>query len=63
MTTKQAFKRVIKKLSAVRATLRNDEREALDNIIIEEVVAHKLTNKAAGKAAGKAVNKAVAKAT
>ena len=63
MATKQAFKRVIKKLSAVRATLRNDEREALDNIIVEEVVAHQMNlGKVSGKAAAKTSAKASAKA-
>ena len=67
MKTNPAFKRVIKKLSAVRATLRTDERQALDEILVDEVAAHKLnmgkaTAKATGKAAGKASGKAQVKA-
>ena len=55
----QAAKRLFKKLSALRATLPNDERAILDNfIIVEEVAAHKMTGKAAGKAVGKANSKA-----
>ena len=58
MKSNQAFNRVIKKLSAVRATLPNDEREALDDIIVDEVVAHKLElGKVSGKASGKAAGK------
>ena len=49
MKTDKAFKRVIKKLSAVRATLPNDEREVLDEIVTtapeeQEVEGHRLTN-------------------
>jgi len=58
-TQDQAFKRLLKKLSAMRATLRNDEREILDAIVTGEVEAHKLSvDKAADKAAGKAAGKA-----
>ena len=47
MKTDKAFKRVIKKLSAVRATLPNDEREVLDEIVTtvpeeEEVEGHRM---------------------
>src|SRR5688500_7926331 len=75
-TEKQASKRLFKKLSALRATLSNEERAILDNlIVVEEVTAHKMTGKAVGKATnkatevaahkmtGKAVGKAVGKAT
>ena len=69
----QASARLFKKLSALRATLPNDERAILDSLIIvddiqvnnraagraNEVTAHKLT----GKAVGKATNKTTAKAT
>ena len=34
-------KKVLKKLSAVRAVLRKDEREVLDAIVLGEVQAHK----------------------
>jgi len=58
-TEKQASKRLFKKLSALRATLSNEERAILDNlIVVEEVTAHKMTGKAVGKAVGKANNKA-----
>ena len=39
----QSFKRLLKKLSAMRATLQNDEREILDAIVTGEVTAHKLS--------------------
>jgi len=59
-TRQQASARLFKKLSALRATLSNEERDILDNlIVVEEVSAHKMTTKAVGKAA----NKAAAKAT
>ena len=51
MKKNQAFKRVIKKLSAVRATLGNDERQALDNIIVDEVAAHTMKITKAAKSA------------
>ena len=57
-TQKQASKRLFKKLSALRATLSNEERKILDDLIVNEVAAHKMTGKAVGKAAGKATNKA-----
>ena len=63
-TEKQASKRLFKKLSALRATLSNEERAILDNlIVVEEVTAHKMTGKAVGKAVGKATNKATSKTT
>ena len=40
----QASKRLLKKLSALRATLSNDERHVLDSLV--EVEAHKLNTKA-----------------
>src|SRR5688500_18092006 len=56
-TQKQVSIRVFKKLSALRATLSNEERDILDNLIgVEEVAAHKI-------AVGKAVQKNVAKNT
>jgi hypothetical protein len=57
-TRSQASKRLFKKLSALRATLSNEERQILDNIVVTEVAAHKMTSKAVGKAVGKATNKA-----
>lgn len=42
----QSFKRLLKKLSALRATLKNDERKLLDQLVIgsaDEVEAHSLT--------------------
>ena len=41
-TQKQASKRLFKKLSALRATLSNEERKILDNIIVDEAVAHRI---------------------
>ena len=41
-TEKQASKRLFKKLSALRATLSNEERKILDNIIVDEAVAHRI---------------------
>ncbi len=46
MTDKErtAFKRLVKKLSAMRATLSKDERNLLDKLILgEEVAAHQMT--------------------
>ena len=47
----QALKRLVKKLSALRATLRSDERALLDQLILgsaaAEVEAHSLTSAAA----------------
>ena len=63
MKTNQAFKRVVKKLSAVRATLRSDERKALDNIIVDEVAAHKMNlAKTSAKATAKASRQTEVKA-
>src|SRR5262245_5412749 len=59
-TQKQASTRLVKKLSALRATLSNEERDILDSLIgVEEVAAHKMN----ARATGKAVNKAASKAT
>jgi hypothetical protein len=44
----QAFKRLLKKLSALRATLKNDERSLLDGLVIgsaDEVEAHSLATR------------------
>lgn len=58
-TRKQASTRLFKKLSALRATLSNEERDILDNLIVnEEVAAHKMNLKASDKAASKAASKA-----
>ena len=58
MKTSQAFDRVYKKLSAVRETLPNDERE-----IFDEVVAHKMNlGKASAKSSTKNTGKAEVKA-
>src|SRR6187401_2023881 len=58
-TQSQASKRLFKKLSALRATLSNEERDILDSlIVVEEVSAHKMTSKAVGQAASKASAKA-----
>ena len=64
-TQKQASTRLFKKLSALRATLSNEEREILDSLIVveedtadQEVTAHKMNTKALGKATGKATSKA-----
>ena len=48
-TEKQASKRLFKKLSALRATLSNEERAILDNLIVNEVEAHKINTKASTK--------------
>jgi hypothetical protein len=49
-TQSQAAKRLFKKLSALRATLPNDERAILDSLVVfDEVSAHKMTDKAVGK--------------
>jgi hypothetical protein len=52
----QALKRLTKKLNALRKTLRADERNLLDRMILgdeaaAEVVAHRMTTKAADKTA------------
>ena len=57
-TRSQASKRLFKKLSALRATLSNEERKILDELIVSEVAAHKMTSKSIGRAAGKSANKA-----
>jgi hypothetical protein len=58
-TQNQASARLFKKLSALRATLPNEERAILDKlIVVNEVSAHKMNSKAAGKSVGKATNKA-----
>ena len=59
---KQVAKRLIKKLSALRATLSNDERALLDTMIgAEEVRAHKMTvGRIATKVAPKVASKKVA---
>ena len=54
-TQKQASTRLFKKLSALRATLSNEERAILDRIIVsEDVNAHKMNQKLATKAQPKA---------
>src|SRR5215211_5024485 len=59
-TQSQASKRLFKKLSALRATLSNEERAILDRLIVtEEVKAHKMTQKIASKAQTKADPKQV----
>ena len=51
-TQSQASKRLFKKLSALRATLSQEERDILDNLVTaSEVGAHKMTAKASNKAA------------
>jgi hypothetical protein len=57
-TRSQASKRLFKKLSALRATLSNEERAILDGMIVGDVEAHRMTSKSVGKAAGKSANKA-----
>ena len=58
-TRNQASTRLFKKLSALRATLSNEERKILDDLIgVEEVAAHKMNSKATGKATSKANTKA-----
>jgi len=55
----QASARLFKKLSALRATLSNEERDILDNlIVVEEVSAHRLTTKAMSKVAAKTAARA-----
>jgi len=59
VTQKQASARLFKKLSALRATLSNEERAILDKlIVVDEVFAHKMAGKAVGKAVGKSIGKA-----
>ena len=50
-------KKVLKKLSAVRAVLRKDERDVLDAIVLGEVVAHRMTGRSTGKSAGRSTGK------
>src|ERR1044071_5659616 len=51
---KQVAKRLFKKLSALRATLSNEERVILDNLVgVDQVQAHKINTKIATKAAEK----------
>jgi hypothetical protein len=51
----QAYTRLFKKLSALRATLPNDERAILDRlIVVNEVSAHKMNTKANTRANTKA---------
>jgi hypothetical protein len=58
-TRKQITARVFKKLSALRATMSNEERAILDRLIAaQEVSAHKLTSKAVNKVASKSATKA-----
>ena len=52
----QVSRKVLKKLSAVRAVLRKDERDVLDGIVLGEVQAHVLR-----RATTKAVRRATAK--
>ena len=50
-TQSQAYTRLFKKLSALRATLPNEERAILDRlIVVDEVTAHKMNTKANTKA-------------
>ena len=46
---KQVSRRLFKKMSALRATLSNDERALLDRIVVDEVVAHKSFGKSLAK--------------
>jgi hypothetical protein len=56
---KQAAKRLFKKLSALRATLSNEERAILDKLVgADEVQAHKMNTKINTKAVGKINSKA-----
>ena len=58
-TQKQAATRLFKKLSALRATLSNEERAILDSLIVtEDVKAHKMTQKISPKTQPKADPKA-----
>src|SRR6266508_3616627 len=62
MQKDKAFKRVIKKLNAVRAVLQDDEREVLDEIITtepEEVQAHRIALNESAKAATTGAKKQV----
>jgi hypothetical protein len=61
-TKKQATVRLFKKLSALRATLSNEERDILDNLVVtEDVTAHQMKAGAVSKAlSAKAAKGAVA---
>jgi hypothetical protein len=48
----QASKRLLKKISALRATLPADERKVLDSLMVTEVQAHRLTDKKPAARAG-----------
>jgi Fe-S cluster assembly scaffold protein SufB len=52
-----AYKRLQKKLLALRATLPTDERQVLDELIGPEVEAHRLNSKFAQKTVSKANSK------
>ena len=59
ITQRQASVRLFKKLSALRATLPNEERAILDSLIlVDEVSAHRMSGKTVSKSAGKSANKA-----
>lgn len=63
-TERQATARLLKKLSALRATLSNEERAILDSwIVVEEVQAHRMNSRATGKAAEVRAHKMTAKTT
>ena len=63
-TPSQAVKRLFKKLSALRATLPNEERAILDILVVfDEVPALKMTGKGTDKVARKAIGKAIGKST
>ena len=63
-TQKKVYSKLFKKLSALRATLSNEERKILDNIVgVEEVAAHKMQGKLTPKANPKAQSKANPKHT
>ncbi len=53
MTNGKIQKKVLKKLSAVRAVLSNKEREVLDAIVLGEARAHEMATKKTGRAARK----------
>lgn len=63
----QALKRLTKKLNALRKTLRKDERDILDQLVLgeagAEVAAHKFSTKAATKASEVAAHKFGTKAS
>lgn len=50
-TQRRAYTRLFKKLSALRATLSNEERRILDGLLVnEEVTAHRMKSGAVSKA-------------